>query len=151
MAESDDLVLRARSSAFLVFAMIAGIPTLVAFVAGLVRGGEAWKLAALCAAGLRICLLWLSAFRLTLSNETITYRRLLGGTKSLPLADIRSAQILIGSFDMSDRFKPTLRLTLWSRGNDNPPLVINMRVFAAERIDRVLEQLERRGVLDKRR
>lgn len=87
-----------------------------------------------------LTLLWIRAYRIIFDGRTITYRTLFGGTKSIELASITSARTEVGT---KDRLGPMFRLVLEGSGaSGEPPIVINMKPFKREDLQRLSKILE---------
>lgn len=85
---------------------------------------------------------WLGGYRLRLFTSLIEYQSLFGGFRALRLNDIQHARIRIGWFTYWDRFRPTIRLEILpGNGAHKKPVVVNMKVFRKEDLDRVLNWL----------
>ena len=83
--------------------------------------------------------LWISRFRLEISSSTLSYRTLFGGSRSLPISSIESADLSAGP---GPPFAPFVRLTLYPFVNSGArPIVINAKVFSRGDIDQVIEIL----------
>lgn len=76
---------------------------------------------------------WLHAFRLEIGPETLTYRSIFT-VRSIRRADIDSVTLRTAPFEQV--LGPTVRLTI-TLSKDEPPLVINAKVFSREAIQAV--------------
>ena len=100
-----------------------------------------WGLA-LCCFVIGIFASWLGAYQLRLSESLIEYWSLFGGYRALITDEIQQARIRIGWFSYWDRYKPTMRLELLSAcPNNKRDVIVNLKVFRQEDIDRVFDWL----------
>ena len=96
-----------------------------------------------------ITFFWLIFYRIELSNESISYRTIwkLGRTTSLTFSEINKAEIKIGVFKYTDRFKPTVRLELKPKpGVKKLPIIINLKVFSENDMKKLLNILDSKGI-----
>jgi hypothetical protein len=76
---------------------------------------------------------WISRFQLTLMDDSISYRSLFWGTRSLRFADIQTAEVLVGVYSYLDRFKPFFRLEIHPfPTTGKKPIIVNINVFGAD-------------------
>jgi hypothetical protein len=88
----------------------------------------AWQMAALSGGILVFVLGWVATFRICISGNILSYRSLFGGTRTIQLGEIESAEIKIG---MKEKFGPFYKLILWPEASiGRRPIVINMKVSA---------------------
>ena len=99
----------------------------------------AWPIVGFVGSILVLLLFWLGFFRISLVGETLFYRSLWGGTKSLKLSEIKSAEIKIAT---NEKFGPLYRLILWPEPyTGQKPIVVNMKVFGRADLSRVIHFL----------
>jgi hypothetical protein len=139
---TPNLELRAAVSAYVVFGIIFGFITLMT---GLPASSEpSMRLPFLIFAAVWVfCYAWLFTFRLVVSSESIAYRTLLRGTRTLRLQDIKSMKVESGIREYSDRFKPFIRLVIVSSGTPCPCTInVNLKVFSSSDIRQLLDSLQ---------
>jgi hypothetical protein len=84
-------------------------------------------------------IVWVYAFRLEISNGVLSYRTLFRGTRSIALSSIASARTAITP---QAPLGPFFRLTIYpSRDARTRPIVINMKVFSIEDVNRLIDIL----------
>lgn len=87
---------------------------------------------------------WLGGYQLRLSRSQIEYWSLFGGYRSLSSDQIRKARIGVGEFRYTDRFRPTIRLEILPASlsdKASQPIIVNLKVFRKENMDRVFDWL----------
>jgi hypothetical protein len=151
----NKIILKAQGKVYFVFGAISGLPLLFllwvlyktqshgTLDAGLLKIIVAWIFAS------AIIFLWLMFFRIEMSDEGISYRTIwkLGRAASLTFSEIDKAEIKIGVFKYTDRFKPTVRLELKPKpGVKKLPLIINLKVFPANDLKKVFTILDSKGI-----
>jgi len=163
---STDFVFRSCCWTYIVFSMICGtvsfLSVSVAFTnpAAFWYGGSAgrpfWQAAACVLAIWLYCLVWIRSFKVSVVKGTLSYRSLLGGTRSIPLGEIQDSKTEIGWFNYVGKSRPPFRIVVMPRAETQlKPIIINMRVFAKEDIARLLDTLNvsknkcRYGVFEK--
>jgi hypothetical protein len=108
---------------------------------------EPLLVAGLCACILALSFVWISRFQIILSDESICYRTLFGGTRSLGLSDIERADIEVGMDELTYRdqlfrLRPMVRLVIKPYpSSGKSPMDINLKIFSRRDIDRVLDFL----------
>jgi len=147
--------MRAAASAYVVFGAIFGLllvlvllPALRGRPMTLNSGGrvllEGWPATCVIAGvpaafGLYV-LAWLRAFRLEVREDRLAYTTLLGGTKSMRFAEMAAARFCIGGRRRWN--DPFVRLELDPQpGSTAPALRINLKVFRARDVGRLLAQV----------
>ena len=78
--------------------------------------------------------LWVSRFRILVSDSEVSYRTLFRGTRSLQLSQIASARTEIG---VGGLLEPFYRLIITPK-NTAPPMIINMKIFSREDLRKLL-------------
>jgi hypothetical protein len=142
MSAPQELCLRASGSSYVVFGLMGGVPLLLSLFIAQYREAMFWQASVLCFLVTAVFFVWLASFRLELSENIISYRTLFGGSCSLQLNEIAKVEIKAGSFDYSDRLKPTIRLIITPIPSVmKPPIVVNMKVFRREDMSELLERL----------
>jgi len=129
--------LRARScaSTYIVLGSFAGILLVCGFAAFLRTHDRNIVLVPLLATALLFS--WISAFKIEVVNDVLTYRTLFGGRRSIALSLIKTAETDIGSFAA---LGPFYRLMLYP-SDGSRPIAINMKVFSRQDLHRVFEIL----------
>jgi hypothetical protein len=136
-------VVRACSSTY---AILGGIPLVLDCIwLDFALQGEmsAWWAVAILSITLVFAILWVSRFLISISGETLSYRSLFAGTRSLRFTEIQSAEINADiEFETHERFAPLFKLILWPEPfSGKKPLIINMKVFGRQDLTRVLDLL----------
>ena len=127
----------AATSTFVIFACMGlWIPCLAVVTA--LRTGKAWDMAAWGLAATAFLVLWVSAFKIEISSGVLSYRTLFGGSRSLPISAIDSAE---WAMRPDAPFGPLVQLRLNSGNSGARPLVINAKVFARADLDRLIKIL----------
>jgi len=86
-----------------------------------------------------VLLVWVSAFRIEVSNGVLQYRTLFRGTRSIALSSIADARTAITP---QAPLGPFFRLTICASSDAGAkPIVINMKVFSMKDIDRLIDIL----------
>lgn len=135
--------LRATTSSYIIFITIWGVPLAIWIVAFFINGRIDWRGVTICLIGLFGCILWLAAFKLTLTHDAVIYRSLFGGTASLPVKEIIKADIIIGCFTFADRFKPTSRIVIEpNQTSGKSPIVVNIKPFSQKAVKNFLSSLD---------
>jgi hypothetical protein len=118
---------------------LLAIPAALAVFVTITTGRMEWKDAAKLMSLPAAWLLWVSAFRIDVSNGVLVYRSLFRGSRSLPLAAISRAQMAVTPAAL---FGPFFRLTIYPSAELHAkPIVINMKVFRREDLDRLVDIL----------
>ena len=141
-----DVNARACAATYIVFSVIGATPLLINILFA-VRAGRAKALTVgpglqilLTAIGfLLLLLIWVHAFKLQVRDGLLFYRTLFGGTRTIPLDEIASADIKFGP---DAPFGPFYRLTVHpSPGANRHPIVINMKVFSKKDLNTLFDIL----------
>lgn len=135
--------IRASWRPYVVFTLLLAPLLMIWLVAGFVRSfRDLWQPLGIIGAALVLVLLWLGRFQIILTDDTLSYRTLFCGTRSIPLSDIERAEIEAGWSTYWDQFRPMVRLTITPHAfSENRPLYINVKVFSHQDIKRVLDFL----------
>ncbi len=137
---NNEIAIDARASAHLytVFGVIIGMPLLGGLVV-FIRSPSNWQGLALMAGASVIFLTWAGRFRLMVRKDVLHYRTLFGGTRSIELADIDKAETKVRAPGASG---PMVGLILTPRPLAQvKPIVINMKVFSKQDLNRLFEVL----------
>lgn len=141
--DKSEIHFRAATSSYFIFIAIWGVPLVIWTVANFINGRNNWQGIALCFLGLFGCILWLALFKLILTQDTVIYRSLFGGTVSLPVKEIIKTDIVIGCFTFADRFKPTSRLVIEpNQSTGKKSIVINIKPFSQKAVNDFLSSLD---------
>ena len=134
-----DFTASACASTYLVMGSFWTLMFALVLASALQGAGGAWLMVGLLGSILVLILLWVGFFRISLIGETLFYRSLWGGTRSLQLSEIKSAEIKI---DTNEKFGPPYRLILWPEpSTGKKPIVVNMKVFSRTDLTRVFDFL----------
>ena len=131
---------RAERKVYTAFFFICAVPGLPAIVATYSLGHfrDFFFLILLFLTVFSFCCLWLVCYKITITNDSIVYTSLFGGTRSLRFMEISAAKERIGIFHYLDRFKPFWRLEIYpSEQIGKKPIVINVKVFGRDAISKV--------------
>lgn len=126
---------------YFVFLLLFGIPIFLGVLVAIFKTQEAWKgvgyfiLMAFC------FYTWIYLHTIDIDLNRISYYSLFGGNRSLLIAEIANWSIRIGVFKYMDRFKPTVRLEIESFDPEKKSIIIAIKLFKKEDIDKVLSWL----------
>lgn len=138
VGSTDQLTARASLSTYLVFSSILA-PLFVLVAIATIKSPQSWSvvvIVGLVAAG---CGVWIRSFRLVVSDETLVYRSLFGGTRSIQLSEIGKAETKLAS---SDALGPFMQLRIIPKhGLRRRPIVVNMKVFSRNDLRALFEIL----------
>ena len=135
----SDFTARACAAAYARVVGIWAFLFLLVLYSALRHANGAWPLASMLGCVLVFVLCWVGLFRITIFGNTISYRSLLGGTRTLLLDEIRNAEIKIAA---TEKFGPVYRLILWPESfTEKKSIVINMKVFSKTDLNRVFDFL----------
>lgn len=139
-AESD-IDFTARACAF-TYALLAGVWALLLLLwvhSALRHTPGAWNGVAAAGSTLAFVLLWIGCFRISIRRNTLSYRSLFGGTKTLGWNEIERSEIKVNT---TKAFAPVWQLALWPEPiTQKKPIVINMKVFSKADLNRVFDFL----------
>ena len=134
-----DFTARACASTY---AMLAGIWALLLTLwvhSAQRHTAGAWNGVAATGSTLAFVLLWIGCFRISIRQNTLSYRSLFGGTKRLDWDEIERSEIKVNA---TKAFGPVCQLALWPEPiTQKKPIVINMKVFSTADLNRVLDFL----------
>jgi hypothetical protein len=139
----EKIVLRAGLSTYVVFGIIFGFLTLLSGIASSADRGMA-PVFAVCAFAWLVSYLWISSFRLEISEDTLTYRTLFSGTSTYHFTEIVHIRRESGVIQYSDRFKPFVRYVVTPETSSRRPLLINAKVFSAQALREFKDALQAR-------
>jgi hypothetical protein len=109
-----------------------------------------WNLPVIFAVILVLVLLLIGIYKIEISEDSISYRSPLRGTRSIKYGDIERVQTSItinaGAVSTESRAGPMYRLELYPRATSDVAsrIVINMKIFRLEDIRSLLEVLKRK-------
>jgi hypothetical protein len=111
-------------------------------LAGAARGGSALHLLlgiSMCSFALGLLYAWLGGYQVRITASLLENWSLFGGYQSIQLAEIESARVRSGR----NRTGPTIRLEIFhsKHSNADAPIVVNLKVFSREDIDRIYHWL----------
>ena len=137
--EGPDVNFTARACAS-TYAIMCGFLTLMFLLVLYSHQAKgAWQMLVMLGSILVFILLWVGSFRISVAGNTVSYRSLLGGTRSLQSSEIEKAEIKI---DRTEKFGPVYRLILWPESFAlKKPIVINMKVFSKADLTRLFDFL----------
>lgn len=134
---------RASYSAYVVISLILAFPLLASLV-GFIEDRKFWQPLAICVVILSFFIVWLSCFRIEISEEALSYRSLFSRKRTLSLSNVGRAEVCVGYNNYSDRFRPPLRLVVQPRAGINErPIIINIKVFHRKNIDFLVSVLSK--------
>ncbi len=125
------LSMRADTATYIVFGLMIGV-LLILSVLAFIKDASFWKLIAILLFIMAFCFLWISSYRIDLSDKELSYKVFLRRAKVILLSNIDKARIEMGDDKYTDRFKfkPTCRIVIVSRKNvSQKDILINMKVF----------------------
>jgi hypothetical protein len=137
-APGKDLIVRACASTYAVMGGIWAV--LFVFWLGLSLRGvpNGWMATAITGSALGLVLVWSARFQIRISAGTLSYRSLLGGTRSLHLSELEEAEIRFRTV----RYGRIPELVLWTEASSRKaPIVINMKVFGKGDLNLVFDAL----------
>jgi hypothetical protein len=138
---TERLVCKAARSAYIVFGLIFGFLTLMT---GIAASADRTMVAPFvgCAAAWAVIYLWLARVKLTLKENSLTYRTLWAGTRAFDLEQIQNIEIESGVGGYSDRFKPFVRLAISPKeGVALKPLYVNLKVLGGTSVRHLIDAL----------
>lgn len=137
----------AARSTYVVFLIILGIPFLICLLAYIkTPATDPFLILIFLFVVFLLVLLWIKSFSLQIKEDCIEYHSLFKKTK-IRFSDIQKAELGFGMSEYADRFKPTVRLTLFRKDPALPNMEINMKIFAREDMQSVLNVLSAKGLL----
>ena len=139
---SGMLRFRAARSAYRLLMGLAGIPTWLALLLLPMStpGAVEFLLPGLVA--MAFVFVWLRRFALEVTNDSLTYRTLWQGTRTLRFDDIRKAAVEMGAVAEGFHSRPMIRLALYPyEKSGQERMDVNMKVFEREDIHALLEHL----------
>ncbi len=130
---------------YIVFGLMWGLP-LAAIPFITLRGNftGAWQVVGLLAGALVLSFSWINRFRIILSEESLSYRTLFGGTVSLNLVDIKKAYLTCGWRNYSDQVccQPLFALVIEPKpSTPSREILINAKMFSQKDLQRVMDYL----------
>lgn len=126
---------RADWRVYVVFSLTLGVFFVCFFVPWLQKPSFGWQPSAVVVAIYLAIVVWLRSFEIRISPDTISFRSLGGGTRSIPVKDISKTWLGV---ELSSRKGP-LRLRVDARPeSSSAPIEINAKVFSSEAIADVL-------------
>lgn len=137
------LKMRACVSSYINFIIIFCIPISILVLASF-KSSSCLKPIYLFSLAFLLFIIWLSFFKVTVTEEVISYRTLFGGTKSIRFDEIQKVQILFGWFKYSDRFKPMRRIAIEPIDSQRKIIYINMKVFSIKELNKLFDIMEKK-------
>ena len=135
----SDFTARACASTYAIMIGIWAFLFLLVLYSALRHANSAWPLVSMLGCVLVFVLCWVGSFRITIFANSVSYRSLLGGTRTLLLDEISKAEIKIAT---TENFGPVYRLILWPESfAEKKSIVINMKVFSKTDLNRVFDFL----------
>jgi len=139
---------KAATSTYIVAGAIGTVLLAMMMPAHLSHAKESdWNLSITVAVILLLVLLLIGIYKIEISEDSISYRSPLRGTRSIKYGDIERVQTTIttnsGAVPTENRAGPMYRLELYPRGSSEVArrIVINMKIFRLEDIRSLLEVL----------
>jgi hypothetical protein len=124
------------------YAIVVGIWALLFLVvlySALRHANGAWPLVSMLGCVLVFVLCWVWSFRIRIFGNSVSYRSLLAGTRTLQLDEIEKAEVKIAT---TEKFGPVYSLILWPESfAEKKSIVINMKVFSKADLNRVFDFL----------
>lgn len=141
----EPLHLRACRSTYIVMMGISGLPVWMGpFI---FRAPGAPPVIAFGVVMLGLTFLWVHAFEVLLTSDSISYRTLWRGTRTLRLIDIERAAVETGGTEEGDRSRPMIRLALYPTAESGQdPIDINLKVFGLPEIRGLVGRLGKGGI-----
>jgi hypothetical protein len=141
---SAPLKLRAARSTAVVFFVIWLVPSAFITVAIVgqptVSGGRG--IMALIALYAAVLFLWVSRFRIELSERSFSYTSLFTGTSSIAIKDIQSVRKAAGNSSDGGRLIPPIRIEIAPKPNTGAKkIIVNAKVFDRDAMDRLIARL----------
>ena len=88
--------------------------------------------------------IWLSFFKITVSDDKISYRTMFAGTQCMKRSELKKYKFVHTDYDkMENRTKPPFVLHLISKVKGQKPIEINLPVFDAKQFRAFLDILDR--------
>jgi hypothetical protein len=142
------LIMRAARSTYIGFGVIVGFMLVLTLLPLITVGGISLKmLSVVLGAGLFV-FGWIRAFKVTVDQTHITYRTLLAGTRTIAIADIQKARVVVGDYYRRSRTEPYMILDLEPRPElHQKAMKINIKVFRLDDVRRLVGVVREAGVL----
>ena len=139
-ATSDvDFTARACASTYAIMVGTWALLFLVVLYSALRHANGAWPLVSVLGGVLLFTLCWVGSFRISIFGNSVSYRSLLAGTRTLRLTEIEKAEIKIAT---TEKFGPFYKLILWPESfTQKKSIVINMKIFSKADLKRVFDFL----------
>jgi len=138
---TEAIRLRPGKRTFIIFTIIFLIPVTLAISIAIFNDPTAWK-GVLFFLVMAICYYsWIYFHVIDIHPNRISYFSLFGGRRSLFINEIKKWSIRVGIFKYMDRFKPTVRLEIESSDPEKKPIIIAIKLFKKEDVDKVLSVL----------
>lgn len=137
------LKMRACVSSYITFIVIFCIPISILVLASF-KSSSCLKPIYLFSFAFLIFIIWLSFFKVIVTEEGLYYRTLFGGTKYIRFDEIQRVQILFGWFKYSDRFKPMHRIAIEPNDTKRRVIYINMKVFSKINLNNLFDIMEQK-------
>lgn len=151
MNDHGAITLRPPRSTYLIFCLIWAVPLALGVVLA-VQDLNRWQLLAVAAAGIVLSILWIASHEVRLSNGELTYRTPFRKRRSVSLAEVDEAEVKVGVFRYTDRFKPTVRLEIVAkRSSGRGPIIIGLKLFAKGDVQRLFDAIGLDELTKKRR
>lgn len=147
-ANNEDLSatckIKAARSTAVVFFIIWFVPSSFIIVANIVQpavhGGRG--MLALSALYAGVLFLWVSRFRIEVSDSRFSYTSLFTGTSSIAIKDIQSVRRATGISSDGGRLTPPIRVEIVPKPNSgSKKIIVNAKVFDRHAMDRVIARL----------
>jgi hypothetical protein len=142
---------RAATSTYIVAGVMGAVLIAMMMPSHLSPARESdWNLTVTAAVVLLVVLLLIRVYKIEISEDSISYRSPLRGTRSIKYEDIERVQTSItanaGAVPTENRAGPMYRLELYPRANSEVPgrIVINMKIFRLEDIRLLLEVFKKK-------
>jgi hypothetical protein len=134
--ERQHLTTGVARSAYAVTIAVLGVPIFFLSLAAQ-RDSTAWLPATIAVAVLLLVLISLALRRVRITSEGIEYRTMFH-TRRMRLGDIDRAEVQFGPKSWRDWWRPPVRLVVMSRGVDQRPLHVNLKVFPRLAVEELL-------------
>lgn len=125
---ASSIIVRRSPSSLLALEGVGAIPMAI-WIAVSYRTATYWPPIIVLACWMLGIYVWFRSFSIQVSDGTLQYHSLFGGSRVIPLSEIKRAAIEVGISKYTDRFRPLFRLSIVSKDSS---FDINLKVFNKE-------------------
>jgi hypothetical protein len=136
-------IIKPGSSGYVTFGCIAGIPMLIGIIAAFKSISALWIIA-ICVLGMICAWIWIAGYEIRINEGEVVFKSLLGGLRSIKIADIKEAKISAFSCEkQKEIFGPPIQLRITPRSETFQSISIDAKVFKRKDLNAVVDLLNR--------